>query len=200
MKLYDFGRSGNCYKIRLFLSLLDLPHETVTVNLPGGEHREPWFLRINPEACVPVLVDGDLTLQDSSAILVYLARRWADGKWLPQEPLAAAQVTRWLAFEQGMMRYGLARGRSIALNNPIRLAGTGSLEECRRIGADALALLETQLTRTAWLVGNDRPTIADVACYPYSLLAPEAGLSLEPYPAIRRWFGDIESLPGYRAM
>lgn len=200
MKLYDFGRSGNCYKIRLFLSLLDLQHETVTVNLPGGEHREPWFLRINPEACVPVLVDGDLTLQDSSAILVYLARRWADGSWLPQEPLEAALVTRWLAFEQGMMRYGLARGRSIALNNPIRLAGTGSLGECRRIGADALALLETQLTRTAWLVGNDRPTIADVACYPYSLLAPEAGLSLEPYPAIRRWFGDIEALPGYRAM
>ena len=200
MKLYDFGRSGNCYKIRLFLSLLELPHETVTVNLPGGEHREPWFLRINPEACVPVLVDGDLTLQDSSAILVYLARRWADGSWLPQEPLEAARVTRWLAFEQGMMRYGLARGRSIALNNPIRLAGTGSLEECRRIGADALALLETQLTRTAWLVGNDRPTIADVACYPYSLLAPEAGLSLEPYPAIRRWFGNIEALPGYRVM
>ena len=200
MKLYDFGRSGNCYKIRLFLSLLGLPHETVTVDLSRGEHREPWFLAINPEACVPVIVDDGLTLHDSAAILVYLAGRCADGNWLPKETLAAAMVTRWLAFEQGMMRYGLARGRSIALNNPIGLAGTGTLEECRRIGTDALDLLEAQLSQTTWLVGNAHPTIADVACYPYSLLAPDAGLGLEPYPAIRGWFRNIESLPGYRPM
>lgn len=70
MKLYDFGRSGNSYKIRLFLSLINLPHEIVTVDLARGEHREPWFLDINPEACVPVLVDGEMTLRDSAAILV----------------------------------------------------------------------------------------------------------------------------------
>ncbi len=200
MKLYDFARSGNCYKIRLFLSLIHMPHETVTVDLSKGEHREPWFLDINPEACVPVFVDGGMTLQDSVAILVYLARRWADGHWFPKEALAAAMVTRWLAFEQGMMRYGLARGRSIALNNPIKLAGTGNLEECRQIGAGALNLLETQLSRTVWLVGDAHPTIADIGCYPYSLLAPDAGLSLEPYPAIRGWFKKIEALPGYRVM
>ena len=200
MKLYDFARSGNCYKIRLFLSLIHMPHETVTVDLFKGEHREPWFLDINPEACVPVLVDGGMTLQDSVAILVYLARRWDDGHWFPKEALAAAVVTRWLAFEQGMMRYGLARGRSIALNNPVKLAGTGNLEECRQIGTGALNLLETQLSRTVWLVGDAHPTIADIACYPYSLLAPDAGLSLEPYPAIRGWFKKIEALPGYRVM
>lgn len=200
MKLYDFGRSGNCYKIRLFLSLIGLSHETVTVDLSRGEHREPWFLAINPEACVPVIDDDGTVLHDSAAILVYLAEKYADGNWLPKEALTAAMVTRWLVFEQGMMRYGLARGRSISLNNPIRLAGTGSLDECHRIGTDALDLLEAQLSQTTWLVGNDHPTIADVACYPYSLLAPDAGLSLEAYPAIMEWFGNIETLPGYRPM
>ncbi len=200
MKLYDFARSGNCYKIRLFLSLIDRPHETVTVDLSKGEHREPWFLDLNPEGCVPALVDDGLALQDSAAILVYLARKWADRRWFPEEALAAARVTRWLAFEQGMMRYGLARGRSIALNNPTRLIETGNLEECRQIGAGALDLLESQLSQTAWLAGDAHPTIADIACYPYSLLAPDAGLSLEPYPAIREWFRKIEALPGYRIM
>ncbi len=198
MKLYDFGLSGNCYKIRLFLSLIDLPHEVVTVDLARRENFEPWFLEMNPEGCVPVIVDSEMTVCDSTAILVYLARMCARSSWFPQEAQAAAMVVRWLSFEQGMMRYGLARARSIVLNNPTRLSETGDLTECLQIGTSALDLLEAQLSRTHWLVEGESPTIADIACYPYSMLAPDAGLSLDAYPAIRRWFGNIQALPGYQ--
>ena len=53
MKLYDLEMSGNCYRVRLLLSLLGLKHEAVTVNLMKGENREPWFLKLNPRGQVP---------------------------------------------------------------------------------------------------------------------------------------------------
>ncbi len=200
MKLYDFGLSGNCYKIRLFLSLIGLPHEVVTVNLGLRENLASWFLAINPEGCVPVIVDDHITVSDSAAILTYLARMYASSSWFPQEAVAASKVIRWLSMEQGMMRYGLARGRSLVLQNPTRLTETGNLDECHRIGTGALDLLEAQLSHTHWLVDDIHPTIADIACYPYSKLAPDAGLSLDGYPALWNWFGRIEALPGYQVM
>ena len=56
MKLYDLDISGNCYRVRLFLSLLNVKHERQHVNLMKGEHREPPFLKLNPRGQVPVQI------------------------------------------------------------------------------------------------------------------------------------------------
>lgn len=197
MVLYDFERSGNCYKIRLLMALLKLDHERRIVDMPGGELESEAFLRLNPRGQIPVLVDGDQVFWDSTAILVYLARKYGGETWLPLDPAAMAGVMQWLALEQNEGRYGSARARAIALKLPTRFAANGHLEECLEFARIAMAVLEGRLSGHRWLASTEQPTIADIACYPYTALSTDADIDLSPYPAIRRWFGDIEALPGY---
>ena len=197
MKLYDLERSGNCYKIRLLLALLGLPYERVPVALDTGMQHSPEFRRLNPRGQIPVLVtDEGVAVWDSTAILVYLAQRYGGGRWLPLDPLAMAGVMQWLALEQNEGRYGTARTRVIALGIKSTLGQTGSLDESRRLAEIAFATLEERLTNHSWLAA-DHPTIADIACYPYTTLYPESGFSLDAYPAIRAWFARLEARPGY---
>jgi glutathione S-transferase len=197
MKLYDLERSGNCYKIRLLLAFLGQAYERVPVVLDQGAHRTAEFLRLNPRGQVPVLVTDDATaIWDSTAILVYLARRFGKEQWLPGDPLGMARVMQWLALEQNEGRYGTARTRVIALGIKSTLGQTGSLDESRRLAEIAFATLEERLANHSWLAA-DHPTIADIACYPYTTLYPESGFSLDAYPAIRAWFARLEARPGY---
>ena len=103
IRLYDFHLSSSCYKIRLFLSLLDLEYDIIPVGFfPAGEHRKPDFLEINPLGQLPVLRDGDLTLRDSQAILVYLASKYdSDKTWYPDSPDIRGLVAMWLSFAGG---------------------------------------------------------------------------------------------------
>ncbi|MGB5224798.1 MAG: glutathione S-transferase family protein [Arenicellales bacterium] len=197
MKLYDLERSGNCYKIRLFLSILGINYTKVPVDLFAGENRAIEFLRMNPNGLVPVLIDKEITIYDSVAILCYLAKTYADEEWFPVETIQFSKVIRWLAFEQSEGRYGLARARAIALKNPSSLASTGSLEESQQIAIKALETLDKQLSETTWLAGSRQPTICDIACYPYTAMSNDGGLSLEPYYAVQRWMEEIEGLSGY---
>lgn len=200
MKLYDLERSGNCYKIRLLLALLHIPYEQVTVSLDEGAQRSPEFLRLNPRGQIPVLVtDEGSAIWDSTAILVYVARRFGGEQWLPSEPVAMARVVQWLALEQNEGRYGIGRTRAIALKFKSSLAQMGHFEESQRLAEVALKTLETRLQEAPWLAA-DHATIADIACYPYTALFPESGLGLQAYPAIRAWFQRLEALPGYIAL
>ena len=200
MKLYDLEKSGNCYKIRLFLSILGIEYTKISVNPITGENRTSEFLAMNPNGLLPVLIDGPITIYDSVAILSYLAKTYADDNWFPGEPMQFSKVVRWLAFEQSEGRYGLARARAISLNNPTSLAHTGTLKESQTIGKLALATLNKQLSETTWLAGSTQATICDIACYPYTAMSSDGGLSLQPYPAVRRWIEDIESLSGHIAL
>lgn len=199
LRLYDLDRSGNCYKIRLMLSLLGLEYEKVAVDANAGENRRPEFLRLNPRGQLPVLEAGEDIVWDSTAILVYLARQYGGERWLPADARGMAAVMQWLALEQNENRYGLARARAASLRNPTAFATRANPEECRELGETALGVLETRLDDHDWLVG-DRMTIADIACYPYVAMAPEGGFDLESYPGIRAWIGRIKSLPGYVAL
>jgi len=200
MKLYDLERSGNCYKIRLFLSLIGIEYTKIPVDLRAGENRTSEFLSMNPNGLVPVLVDGSETIYDSIAILSYLAKVYADKCWFPGEPVQFSKVIRWLAFEQSEVRYGLARARVIALKNPSSLGSTGTLEESQVIGKLALTILNEKLSKSTWLADSRQATICDIACYPYTAMSNDGGISLEPYPAVIRWIEDIEQLDGYIAL
>jgi len=185
MILYDFTLSGNCYKVRLLLSLLGLTYETKPVRLEEQEQKSPWFLRLNPRGQVPVLVDKEVVIWDSMAILVYLARRYGGDDWLPADAQPLACVMQWLALSQNEILYGLARARASKLFNR-----QCSLEECRAQGTLALETLEQTLRSGPWLVGT-RPTVADISCYPYVVLAPEGGIGLEPFLSVRAWIARI---------
>src|SRR5690242_15228787 len=96
LRVYHHPLSGHAHRVRLFLSLLGLPFETTEIDLVKGEQRQPGFLALNRFGQVPVLQDGELTLADSNAILTYLALRYdTSGRWLPRDPVGAAQVQRW---------------------------------------------------------------------------------------------------------
>lgn len=196
LKLYDLERSGNCYKIRLLLSLIEKEYEKISVNVKAGDNETQEFLALNPRGQVPVIDDNGYVLWDSTAILVYLASAYGEESWLPREHFEQAQVMQWLALEQNEGRYGLARARAVALKNPTAFARLGNMEECRDLAHQALRVLELRLNQTDWLVSK-QISIADIACYPYVALAPEGGVDISKYQAVGAWINRIEALPNY---
>lgn len=194
MKLHGVPLSGHVHRVQLFLGLLGLPHEFVTVDLAGGAHRTPAFLAMSPFGEIPVLEDGDLNLADSTAILVYLALKYdASGRWLPREPVAAARVQRWLSTASGKIACGPAAARLVTV-----FGAPLDHERATRIAARLFDTMEGELAGP-YLVG-DAPTLADVAAYSYIAHAPEGGVSLKPYPRIRRWLDNVRALPGFVGM
>jgi glutathione S-transferase len=191
MKLYHHPLSGHSHRARLFLSLINLPHELVEVDLMSGAHKTPDFLKMNPFGQVPVLDDDGEYVSDSNAILVYLAKKAGLTDWLPADLKSAAAVQRWLSVAAGEIAYGPAAARLVtvfgAKFNPDEVIGRAHA---------VLGKLETQLSDREWLVG-ERPTIADVAIYSYVARAPEGNVDLSTYPAVNRLLRRIEALPGF---
>ncbi|WP_137918705.1 glutathione S-transferase [Hydrogenophaga sp. 2FB] len=201
MKLYDYELSGNCYKVRFLLHQLGVEHEKVAVNFfPGREHKEAWFLeQVNPNGQIPVIDDGGYLLRDAQAILVYLASRFdAARRWYPEDPQTRGQIHLWLATADDITRTASAARLHDALGYDV------DIEACRQ-GAKAVFrtlddhLAERQATGKTWLAA-DHPTIADVACFPYAALAPEGGIALDEFPAIRRWIWDFRHQPNFVGM
>lgn len=191
MKLYHFPLSGHAHRARLFLSLLNVPHEIIDVDLKAGEHLTPEFLAMNPFGQVPVLEDEGQFIADSNAILVYLAKKTGRSEWLPENALGAAQVQRWLSVAAGDLAFGPAAARLITVFgrpfNPEEVITRAHL---------VLTRIENHLKDREWLVG-DRPTIADIAQYSYIIGAPEGNVNLSGYPAVNGLLRRIEALPGF---
>jgi glutathione S-transferase len=194
LKLHDLELSGNCYKVRLFSALIGLHLDIVPVDFMAGAHKKSPLIDMNPFGEIPVFEDGDVVLRDSQAILVYLARKYGGENWLPTDPAAMAQVVAWLMTAENE----IARGPNDARLHD-KFGFPVDVDKARANSARILGLLESQLAKNDWLVG-DRATIADIACMPYVALAHEGGVSLEPYPAIRAWVDRIKALPGFIAM
>jgi len=194
IKLHRFFLSGHSHRVELLLSLLGLPFERVDVNLATGEHKQPAFLAMNSFGQVPVIQDGDITLADSNAILVYLASKYDAGQWLPRNPVEAAAVQRWLSVAAGPVAFGPAKARlAILFKAPI------DTETAIAQAHELFAVMEIELTTQPFLTG-DTPTIADIANYTYIAHAPEGNVSLDPYPHLRGWLQRIEALPGFVPM
>lgn len=194
LKLYDYPTSGNCYKVRLLLSMLGCDYERVPVDILKGESVTPEFLQLNPRGQIPLLKDGETVIWDSMAILVFLASRYGDEQWLPADPLGKARVMQWLAVSENELLYGLARARAV-----MRFKRPFDLAQCQKEGHAGLATMESRLSEGEWLAG-EHATIADIACYPYVALAHEGEISLEPYPAVQEWLGRVQGLPGWVTM
>lgn len=196
IRIHDFSLSGHAHRVRLFCSLLGLPVELQTVNLRAGEQKSPEFLAMNPFGQVPVINDGEATVADSNAILLYLALKHDPQRsWWPQEPLQQARVQQWLSAAAGPLANGPARLRVL------KLFGAGEPERrAAELSQQLFEGMERQLAQSRYLASADHPTIADVAMYSYTARAGDGGLSLEPWPSVRRWLANIEALPGFVAM
>ena len=185
--------SGHAHRVELLLRMLGLPYTCVAA--PPAARATPEFHQLNPLRQIPVLQDGDLILADSNAILVYLVKRYAPGShWLPEEPVAAARVQRWLSIAAGEVKYGPATARMVTQWNL-----PGDLKAAKQIAARLLQFMNDHLMERHFLAA-EHATIADLACYSYVRHAPEGGIPIGEYSAVLNWLRRVESLPGFKPM
>lgn len=195
--VYTSLGSGNAYKVELMLRLLGLRYEARNVSIPRNENRDPAFRKLNPFAQIPVLVDGTQTFSDSQAILAYLARAYGGTQaeyWMPLQPAPLAVVMRWLSVAGNEIQNSLTMARAIKL-----LGWPLDYDLAVNRSYRLLELLDDHLAERSWLAA-DHETVADVACYPYLLLAEEGGIDTRPYAAVNGWLRRVEALPGFWPM
>lgn len=197
MKVYGDYRSGNCYKVKLMLHLLDRAYEWVPINILRGESRSPEFLLKNPNGKIPVLeLDDGTCLWESNAILNFLAE---GSEFLPSDPRLRTQVLQWQFFEQYSHEPFLAVARYIKVYLGLPDERLAEYQARQLDGYHALDVMEQQLARTPYLVG-ERYSIADVALYAYTHVAHEGGFDLSRYPAIGEWLARVASHPRHVGM
>jgi glutathione S-transferase len=191
--LYGFDVSGHSHRVQLLLGMLCLPYRFEST--PSDGRRSPAFLALNPLGQIPVLQDGQVVVADSNAILVYLALAYDPARvWLPADPKLAAQVQRWLSIAAGELRFGPATARAIA-----QWGMPGDPAQAAAISRKLLGFVEGHLKERQWLAAT-HPTIADLANYAYLAHAPEGGIALRGFPALRDWIERCQSLPHFTAM
>ncbi|MGX9425691.1 MULTISPECIES: glutathione S-transferase family protein [Bradyrhizobium] len=200
ISLYDFELDENCYKVRLFLSVLGLSYRKVPVNMvPGREHLAPALMALNPRGSLPILTNSDFVLSEAEAIMTYLARAHDNGNaWLPAEPKARGLVAMWLQFASRDLHAAFLARRLAMFDEPGDEVALGFAAR------SAFRLMEDHMTarefdRAAWFVG-DNPSLADLALFPAIALSRDFGVEHEAYPALRRWMRRVRTTPGFVTM
>ena len=193
-RLYQMNSSGNCYKIRLLLTQLEIPFEKIEIDILKKESRTAEFLLKNPNGRVPVLETPDgKFLAESNAIMFYIAQ---ESEFFPTDKWEQAKVMQWLFFEQYSHEPYIATSRYW-----ISLLGKAdeyqeAINQKKEPGYAALGVMEKHLENNRFFVG-DRYTIADIGLFAYTHVAPEGGFDLKPFPAIQAWIERVMVEPRY---
>ena len=197
MKVYGDIKSGNCYKVKLTLDLLQQDYEWIHVDILAGETKTESYLAMNSAGKIPLLaLDDGNYLSESNAIINYIAH---DSALLPTDPYDLACVQKWQFFEQYSHEPYIAVARFINKYLGLPDDRKAEYEALQEGGHKALALLEEQLAMTPFLVGASATT-ADIALYAYTHVAHEGGFSLDAYPHIQSWLQRVSNLPHYTFM
>jgi glutathione S-transferase len=202
LTLYDHPRSGNCYKVRLFLALIGRDYQSTFVDVLARKNQTAEFERVSAFQQIPALTDSDTAIWDSHAILLHLAHHYAP-QWLAPPPRMGA-MHAWISVSANEIANSL---------QPLRLTHVVSnAEAAHHLGVSEALLdvpgmqartdrvlqrMEKRLAENEWLAGGDAPTVADIACHGYLALAEEAAIDIAAYPAIAAWRERIRQLPGY---
>ena len=197
MKIYADIQSGNCYKIKLLTSLLSIEHEWIHMDIIANETLTEDFLKKNQNSKIPLLeLDDGRFLSESNAILNYLA---SNTELLPNDRFINAKIQQWQFFEQYSLEPFIAVARYIAKYLGLPDDRRADYESKQKGGHKALQVMEAQLQKTPYLVGNELTT-ADISLYGYTHVAHEGGFNLLEYPAIQKWLNRIQAHPKYIGM
>jgi len=198
LTLYSMQLSGNSYKVRLLLARLGIGYRQVEVDMLRGETRTPQFLAKNPNGHIPLLeLEDGRRLAESNAILTFLAE---DTPYLPRDPFLRAEALRWMFFEQNSHEPAIAAARFwLSLIKGGRDLKTHEIDQWMEKGYEALSLMERHLQDNDYFVGG-RTTIADLALYAHTHVAPEGDFDLGAFPAVTDWLARIAAEPGHVAM
>ena len=196
--LYSMRRSGNCYKVRLALAQLDIPHKLVEIDILKGETRTPEFLAMNPSGHVPLLeVAPDRHIAESNAILWYIG---GQTPLVPDDRADRAETLQWMFFEQHSLEPNLGAAYFwLTLVKGGRELQSHALDDWMEEGYRALGVMEKHLATRRFFVAN-RYTIADIALYAYTHLAHMCEFELDRFPAVRAWLERVADEPGHVSM
>jgi glutathione S-transferase len=185
--------SINAYKVRLLLSMLNLPYEMVDIDMYGGEHKREPFLSLNPFGQMPAMQDGDFTIADSHACLVYLARKYDRFEsWLPADAQSLAKVVEWLSKSANEVHQGPWMKRAkVRRPDAITLSDEEIDARCDHI----LAIMDGQLAERGWLALSD-PSIADLSCFAPISMLKVSNYDTDRWSHVTRWLNEIRKLPG----
>lgn len=192
MKLYEFGPTRSI-RVRWTLQELGVPFEAITVNVMAGEHRSPEFLQLNPAGKLPVLVDGDFVLTESIAAVLYLAEKYPEKGFMPEELRQRAQVFRWLLFtttelEQPVWR--IARHTNIY---PKEKRLPAEIELARGDFTPMAQIVEDHMRGRKFLV-SDHVTIADFVLA-YTLDMAKTANVLGDFPVLNTYMVGMYARP-----
>jgi glutathione S-transferase len=196
MKVYNNPFSGSGFKVTALLHELGLQNvEHITVELAKGQHQEPWFRAINPHAKVPALVDGDLVLFESNAIVTYLGALAPERGLMPTDARGLAEVQKWLHW-QSFAFYG-DTFKVIWNTYYQKLFGhprdEQALAEGQALVERDLKVLEGALKDREYLTGT--LSVADFALASSLLVRDLAGIDLKPYPQVKAWAERMDARP-----
>jgi glutathione S-transferase len=194
IKLYDFELSGSCYKLRLLMNILDIKYEKQNIDFVNKEHKGAPFLKLNPLGEIPVLEDGALRLRDAQACLVYLAKKYdKTDRWYPNDAESMGRINQWLATGGGEVMNAAGARLVKILNYAL------DLEKLHAGAKRIFTIMDDHLANREWLELG-RPTIGDLACFPYTAMAGEGGIDLAPYRNILKWIERVKRMPGFIPM
>lgn len=199
MKLYADPITVNCRKVIAGLNLLGFDYERVHVDYFGGEHKKPEYLAINPNGALPALVDGDLKLSESNAILAYAAELNGREDAYPRDPKVRADINRWLLWEAATW---FPSCYTFLVENVVKpILGSqpdSAILERETPNWHRLAdIVDQRLAQSKWLCG-DQVTVADIAVAAPMHLHPWQKLPLDSHPNLKRWIADVEQLPCWK--
>lgn len=196
--LYCFAESGNAYKVSLMLELCGADWEARGVGFFKGETRTPGYRSMNVMGEAPVLVhhrsDGDFTLSQSGAILIYLARHF--GRFGHENEVEEYEILRWILFDNHKLTSYTATERFMRFFQKKKDDPAAEFVLARARGA--WQVLETHLEGREW-VAADRPTIADFSICGYLFWPEQIEMDHSEYPRIAAWLGRVRALEGWQA-
>ena len=199
MKLYCFPPSPNTWKVRATAHQIGVPLELEMVDLTKGAQRQPQYLALNPTGRTPTLVDGDVKLWESCAIMQYLASKQKTPLW-PDDPAARADIMRWQSWH--LQHWGPATNTFIFENLVKAIVRMGEPDQkaldqaAERFHSEA-GVLDAHLTSHPYLV-DDRLTLADFTVVAPLFYAEPAKIPLDKYGNIKRWFGKQADLAAWK--
>jgi glutathione S-transferase len=177
LKLYDSPECPFCQKTRIVLAEKDLSYETIPVDLKAGEQKRPDFLKLNPFGKVPVLIDDEVIVYDSTIINEYLEDEYPHPQLMPSESAARARARTFEDYADnafitatGAIMRELQRAESERDND--------KLATSRQQVARMLAVIDGSLAGRSWLLGNF--SLADIAFAPRAVILPALGVTLDP--------------------
>lgn len=197
MKLIGFPPSPNTWKVRAVAAHLGIPLDFEFVDLTKGASHTPDYLALNPTGRTPTLIDGDLKLWESTAIMQYLASQKPNALW-PDDARSRADIMRWQSW--ALAHFGKDGCEPLLFQRIVKqILNLGPPDEA--VVAQGLAcfdkeaaVLDAHLATQPYLVGND-VTLADFSVAAPLFYAERGGLPLASYPNVQDWFGRVSALP-----